>query len=164
MSVWSDFGIERVSLRYKSNQLKGLYWYLFSIQIRKRDFEKYGRCISCNKPVFSWRDFDAGHYIAAGQCGFALLFDETNVNGECSGCNAYDRTHLIGYAKGLDDRYGQGTAESLYQRYCDVQFKGKTTKEWGAAEYRSKISQLLSTPEIEMEVKRSRKFATMNAT
>lgn len=163
MSVWKDFGIRAVHLRYKSNPLKGLYWYLFSIKVRKRDFEKYGTCISCGTPVFSWREFDAGHYIAAGQCGFALLFDERNVNGECGGCNGFDGTHLIGYAKRLDERYGEGTAQKLYDRYCDVQFKAKITKEWSAGEYRAAISQLLSTPEIEMEVKRSKKYAKMTS-
>jgi hypothetical protein len=37
---------------------------------------EYGRCISCNKPVSDWREFDAGHFISAGGGGFALLFDE----------------------------------------------------------------------------------------
>lgn len=162
MSIWTDFGIKSVALKYNSNPLKGLYWYLLSIFIRKRDFEKYGTCISCNKPVMTWREFDAGHYIAAGQCGFALLFDERNVNGECKGCNGFDGTHLIGYKKGLNTRYGKGTAELLYERYCDVQFKGKTTKEWGTHEYRARITALLSTPEVACEVKFTQKPAIID--
>ena len=79
--------------RYKG--LKGKYWTLLSEYIRRRDFERYGTCISCNKPVSDWREFDAGHFISAGSGGFSLLFDETNVNGECQYDNAFNGNHLL---------------------------------------------------------------------
>jgi hypothetical protein len=67
--------------RYKG--LKGKYWTLLSEYIRRRDFQRYGTCISCGKAVSDWREFDAGHFIPAGSGGFSLLFDERNLNGEC---------------------------------------------------------------------------------
>lgn len=87
----------------------------------------------------NWRELQAGHYRAAGRCGFALLFNEQNVNGECMGCNGFDQDHLIGYRKGLDARHGKGTAEKLDAMYNEANFKGKTTKEWTESEYEEKI-------------------------
>jgi hypothetical protein len=45
--------------------------------IRRRDFERYGSRISCGKPVSSWREFNAGHFIPAGSGD--LLFYLMNV-------------------------------------------------------------------------------------
>jgi hypothetical protein len=60
----------QVGQRYKG--AKGKYWPLFSDYIRGRDFKAYGRCISCDKPVTDWREFDAGHFIPRE--GADLLF------------------------------------------------------------------------------------------
>ena len=100
---------------------------------------EYGRCISCNKPVSDWREFDAGHFISAGSGGFALLFDERNVNGECQYDNAFNQNHLLLYRRGLDARYGAGTADALEERYRDSHFKGVTTKEWNTKQYEAEI-------------------------
>jgi hypothetical protein len=105
------------------------YWTLFSEYVRRRDFIQFGCCISCGKPISDWREFDAGHFIAAGSGGFALLFDERNVNGECQYDNAFNQNHLLLYRRKLDTRYGTGTADAFEERYRDSHFKGKTTKE-----------------------------------
>jgi Bacteriophage Lambda NinG protein len=126
--------------RYKGN--KGKYWTLLSEFVRRRDFIQFGRCISCGNPVSDWREFDAGHFIAAGGGGFALLFDERNVNGECQYDNAFNETHLVLYKRGLDERYGAGTSDHLEERYRDFHFKGKTTKEWSKKEYEAKIAEI----------------------
>jgi hypothetical protein len=129
-----------VGLRYKG--LKGKYWKLFSEYIRRRDFAQFACCISCGNPVSDWREFDAGHFIAAGSGGFALLFDERNVNGECKYDNGFNENHLLLYRRGLDARYGPGTAEALEERYRDFHFKGKTAKEWSKREYETKIEEM----------------------
>jgi hypothetical protein len=82
-----------------------------------------------------WRKFDAGHFIPAGGDGFALLFDETNVNGECPYDNAFNGAHLLLYRRGHDARYGPGAADALEERYRDSHSKGKVTKEWSKREY-----------------------------
>ena len=126
--------------RYKG--VKGKFWTLFSEYIRRRDFIRYGTCISCGKTVSDWREFDAGHFIPAGSGGFALLFDERNVNGECQYDNAFNGAHLLLYRRGLDAGYGVGTADALEQRYRDSHFKGKITKEWRPKEYEVKIQEM----------------------
>lgn len=129
-----------VGQRYKG--LKGKYWKLFSEFVRRRDFIQFGRCISCGKSVSDWHEFDAGHFISAGGGGFALLFDERNVNGECKYDNAFNSNHLLLYRNGLDSRFGPGTADALVERYQDSHFKGKITKEWSKREYEAKIEEI----------------------
>lgn len=124
-------------MRYKG--LKGKLWKIFSDYIRLRDFKRYnGICISCGKCVL-YSQFQAGHFAPAGNCGFALLFDEMNVNGECSYCNGFDSGHLIGYKNNLIERYGKKAVLKLEERYRDSHFKGITTKEWTKLEYENKI-------------------------
>lgn len=145
--LWREFGLERPSSpRYEG--LKGIYWWLFSRKRRQEDFRKYGgECIDqCGKFASTWQDFDGGHFISAGQCGFGLLFDPLNVHGQLKACNnpTWSPNSSIGFARGIDKRYGAGTSEALYERYRDAHFKGKTTKQWGEREYRQRIIQLLS--------------------
>ena len=99
-----------------------------------------GNCrrVGCNCEV---RRVSSG-FIAAGGGGFALLFDERNVNGECKYDNGFNETHLVLYKRGLDERYGAGTSDHLEERYRDFHFKGKTTKEWSKKEYEAKIQDL----------------------
>ena len=73
---------------------------------------------------------------------FALLFDERNVNGECQYDNAFNDDHLRLYRRGLDGRYGPGTAHALEDRYRDSHFKGKVTKEWTKREYEARIEEI----------------------
>lgn len=138
--LWREYGLEKPSKpRYKGR--KGIYWYVLSLYTRKRDFKLYGRCISCNKEVESYQDFDAGHYAPAGNCGFALLFHRRNINGECKGCNAFDSGHLIGYEKNLTDRYGEEAVADLKQMYLDRH--KNIMKEWSQVEYDIEIKELL---------------------
>jgi hypothetical protein len=87
-------------------------------------------------------EFDAGHFIPAGSGRFSLLFDERNLNGECPYDNAFNGAHLLLYRRGLDARYGPGTADALEERYRDSHFTGKITKEWRPKEYEAKFIEL----------------------
>lgn len=147
-----SFGIpeERVKmgaswLRYKNPAEKGLYWYWFSIYIRQRDIKKYGTCIACDKPI-TMENSNAGHFMPAEDCGRDLLFDELNVNAECQKCNAWDSTHLLGYAENLDRRYGNGTAMKLRSRRATYKASRVPVKDWNRTEYSRKIEAIkLST-------------------
>lgn len=84
----------------------------FSMFIRLRDADENGiiRCISCGKPVH-WIKADAGHFVKRQHK--ALRFSEINVNGQDRECNWLKQGNDIEYAKGLDRKYGPGTAEKL---------------------------------------------------
>ena len=124
-------------MRYKG--IKGKFWETFSEYIRRRDFAKYGTCITCGKRFESWQESQAGHFAPAGNCGFALLFSEDNVHAECAYDNAFNPGHLIQYKTNLIRRYGQGFVDLLEERYNDSRYKGKTMKEWNVQEYQDKI-------------------------
>lgn len=85
---------------------------------------------------------NAGHFMPAADCGPELLFDEKNVNGECEHCNAWDDTHLLGYAEGLDFRYGPGTARRLRQKRETFKSKKQVFKELKGPEYAQMVRKL----------------------
>ncbi len=138
-------------LRYTNPVEKGIYWWHFSRKIRTRDVEKWGTCISCAREI-TLDTSDCGHFIPASNCGRDLLFDERNNNAECSRCNAWDEGHLFGYEKGLDTRYGPGTATSLKVRYEEIKEarkRGEVQKEWKYTEYEIKLRELGITPTVD---------------
>jgi len=140
--LWASFGLNRPP-RPRYEGLKGIYWHVVSQFVRQRDFKMWQRCISCNKWMQNWEDLQAGHFIAAGNGGFALLFDLRNINGECGGCNGFDQNHLIGYERHLDERYGPGTAQKLKDEYtASKQVGAPTVKAWNDKEYVIKIREL----------------------
>lgn len=140
-SILRSWGIlGPIWLRYKNPIEKGIYWYLFSKAVRTRDVEKYGTCVSCGRTI-TVDTCDAGHFIPAASCGIDLLFDPINVNAECSHCNAWDDLHLLGYAKTLDKRYGEETAESLLKQYR-LNKGAPVKKDFTRVQYIEKIKRL----------------------
>ena len=127
-------------MRYRYKGVKGKFWKIFSEYIRLRDLKKWGCCITCGKKVTDTSQLQAGHFAPAGNCGFALLFSEDNVHGECAYDNAFNAGHLIQYKTNLERRYGNKFVKILEERYNDSRYKGKTTKEWIKKEYEEKIA------------------------
>ena len=76
-----------------------LFQITFNTFIRVRD--KDLPCISCGK----FRELQAGHYVPQKTSAF-LVMHEWNVNGECAGCNSFDRFHLIPYRENLIKKIG----------------------------------------------------------
>lgn len=136
-------------LRYTNPVEKGIYWYYFSLYVRERDVKKYGTCISCLRPI-AIETSQAGHFMPAASCGPKLLFDERNVNAECEHCNAWDETHLLGYAENLDARYGTGTSSRLRARSAEYKNSPTPVKDYKPDEYRVLIEQLLAKMGLEV--------------
>lgn len=128
-------------LRYKNPPEKGVYWYYISLFVRERDVKKYGKCISCGKPI-TVDTCDAGHFIPASSCGRDLLFDLLNVNAECGRCNAFDEGHLFGYERGLAARYGKEAPLLLKDKYFLYKQRKEPIKDWKKDFYADKIKQL----------------------
>lgn len=141
-------------LRYKNPYEKGVYWYYFSLEVRKRDVAKYGVCISCSKPI-SVDTCDAGHFIPASSCGRDLLFDPLNVNAECGRCNAWDEGHLFGYERGLVARYGKEAPLLLKDKYFIYKKSDVPIKDWKASEYAEKIKALSSYQQVRSQNEKS---------
>ena len=144
-ALWITYGLNRPPKpRYEG--LKGIYWFVTSLYARIRDYKMWGACINCGDTVKSWRDLQAGHFINAARCGFDLLFDLKNVNGECGGCNGFDKQKL-GYEKNLDQRYGIGTAQALKGRYFESKKIGKGSKEYSPLQYEKAIRERIAAVE-----------------
>lgn len=148
-SILREWGVPNTfnsgDLRYKVPIEKGIYWYYISREVRHRDVEQWGTCISCGKDI-TFDTCQAGHFMPASNCGRDLLFDLRNVNAECNKCNAFDTTHLLGYAENLDKRYGEGTSLALRNRRDEYR-KGSPVKDWKGHEYGEKIKSLNSYPQ-----------------
>ena len=118
-------------------KLKAKAQLAFNEYIRHRD--KDLPCISCNLPK---ENKQAGHYFATkGYDG--LRYNEFNCNGECSGCNCFDPSHLIGYGDNLLNRIGKLEFDLLKLRASDYKMHGY---KWSRSEleeiidkYREKI-------------------------
>lgn len=99
---------------------------VFNAYIRERDSEDgYFTCISCGRTLTT-DQMDAGHF-APVKGGSALRFDEYNVNGECKRCNGFDEFHLIGYRRGIIEKYGEDVLNHLEQN-------ARTIKKWSRTE------------------------------
>lgn len=99
---------------------------VFNKYIRERDSQDgYFTCISCGRTLTT-DQMDAGHF-APVKGGSALRFDEYNVNGECKKCNGFDEFHLIGYRRGIIEKYGEGVLLHLEQN-------ARLVKKWSRSE------------------------------
>ena len=87
----------------------------FSKYVRYRDGELRGGeyhapCITCEKwlPI---KQMHAGHFQSRRHN--STRYDDENVNAQCAACNTYNQGEQFKYAKALDLKYGDGTAEKL---------------------------------------------------
>lgn len=75
-------------------------------------------CITCPRRVLFkdregrfYRAANAGHFMPETKSN--TRFEEENVNGQCSYCNKWGFGEQIKYARALDLKYGDGTAQRL---------------------------------------------------
>lgn len=99
-------------------QLKKKADQVFSKYIRYRDGKQVSgewvtQCITCSvvKPV---PQMQAGHFVSRA-CNL-LRYDEENVNSQCVSCNMFKGGEQYQYAKNIDLKYGDGTAEKLHNQ------------------------------------------------
>ena len=97
----------------RTELLRGMLWNVFSKYIRHRD---EGKCISCGE----WKNFadlQAGHFAPVGGTSVDLWFDEKNVNGECSTCNAdFEGWHLVPMRKNLVNKYSETIVQEIEKK------------------------------------------------
>lgn len=84
---------------------------VFSEFIRRRDSQDgYGKCCTCSW-VGPWKNADCGHFISRGE--YSVRWDERNVALQCKRCNAFRGGEQALFAKYIDKRWGEGTADKL---------------------------------------------------
>ena len=122
-------GLKRKSLgastkpKLKSvSQLKKLADAAHSQEVRLRDSDKNGlaTCITCGvkRP---WKELQCGHFVSRRVN--SLRYDEQNTNAQCYSCNVMRYGEQYAYARALDLKYGDGTADKLHaQRFSTHSF------------------------------------------
>lgn len=94
---------------------------IFSQYVRLRDSEKgLSECITCGvkKPI---KEMQCGHFVKRSVN--LLRYDEENCNAQCYSCNVMRYGEQYLYAKAVDLKYGDGTADKLMaQRKTPHQF------------------------------------------
>lgn len=89
-------------------------WKVFSLYIRNRD---NWTCCTCGKHEKS-SQMHAGHFVRRWHN--ATLFDERNVNAQCSGCNNYKDGEGSRYAEFLESKYGFGIVQELNKKSREI--------------------------------------------
>ena len=140
--------------RLKRKSKKGtISWYksearkYFNRAIKYRDSECTDGnwvfdCITCGKPTLFkdsegrfYRTAHAGHFQPETKGN--TRFNELNVNGQCGICN-FNQGEQFKYAKALDLKYGDGTAEQLEK-------EAKEPKTWTIPELQQIIDEAQET-------------------
>lgn len=127
-------------LRYSG--IRGAYWYWLSRDIRKTEWETYGVCITCLKPMETWEEGQCGHMVPSSMCGEYLRFNRKNLTIQHAKCNNPRFTPQAGALNAVhyDERHGQGAWQRLY----DLREKYKDHKEPKKDEYILLIKSLRS--------------------
>ncbi|MCP4087026.1 MAG: hypothetical protein GY745_18535, partial [Actinomycetia bacterium] len=78
-------------------------------------------------------DFHAGHFYKA-ELFSTLKLDETNIHGQCEGCNNFNDGNESGYRVGLINRYSKGyvdllDSKALLDKKQDFKWNRETLKE-----------------------------------
>lgn len=95
--------------------------------IRFRDFLL--PCISCG--TIKAKEWHASHFHESGN-NPGIRYDERNIHKSCEQCNTYKHGNLIGYRKGIIERYGQAYMDELDA----IKLGEQSKKRWGADELR----------------------------
>jgi len=83
----------------------------FSLYIRKKEaVNGFCRCVTCGR-MFEWNRIDNGHFMSRRYQ--ATRYDEKNCSSQCASCNRFNQGQQYKFGLVIDQRHGEGTAESL---------------------------------------------------
>jgi len=113
----------------------------FSKFIRERDtdYRNIGQCITCNE----WKSkdkLDCGHFIS--RRFMSTRYDERNAHAQCSKCNRFEHGNQYAHGKAIDEKYGEGTADELYQTSRMTAKPSQDDFERTAKHYKEKLEDL----------------------
>lgn len=117
---------------------KAAAWKWFSMFIRLRDSDAYGRaqCITCQRSDH-WRTMDAGHFITRAK--EATLFDERNVSCQCKGCNRFQGGKFFEHEQAIERKFGAGTAQVLKDKAGQVCKRTTSDYQFIADTYKKRV-------------------------
>jgi len=87
---------------------------VFSQYIRLRDsINEISTCFTCGKEDH-WKKLQNGHFMSRRH--YSTRWDETNCQVQCAGCNVFRYGEQYKFSIGLDQKFGEGTADEMLQR------------------------------------------------
>ena len=91
---------------------------VFSIYIRRKEsVNEVATCFTCGKQDH-WKKLQNGHFQSRKH--YSTRWDEVNCQVQCAGCNVFRYGEQYKFSLGLDQKYGEGTAEMLLIRAKQV--------------------------------------------
>jgi len=87
---------------------------IFSQYIRLRESKNgNSECFTCGK-VDHWKKLQNGHFMSRKH--LSTRWDETNCQVQCAGCNVFRYGEQYKFSVGLNNKYGDGTADAMLQK------------------------------------------------
>jgi hypothetical protein len=87
---------------------------IFSQYIRLRESKNHNsECFTCGK-VDHWKKLQNGHFMSRKH--LSTRWDETNCQVQCAGCNVFRYGEQYKFSVGLNNKYGDGTADAMLQK------------------------------------------------
>ena len=85
---------------------------IFSIWVRRKDsVDEITSCFTCGSSR-NFKELHAGHFMSRKY--MATRWSELNVQPQCIKCNIFDNGQQYLFAKNLDKKFGDGTANELH--------------------------------------------------
>lgn len=107
-------------------------WRIVSTVVRERDFERYGKCVSCPTRFTNWREGHAGHYLPYSICHSWFKFDITNIALQCKSCNmSLTRSGAhVGHAMGEELKRRHGVDVLEWIKTNNERYRGQKMEVW----------------------------------
>lgn len=83
---------------------------LFSEYVRKRDFKKYGSCVTCGQQL-TYEKTQCGHFVTRARK--ATRWNKKNASGQCAACNCWWGWRQYEHGIELDKRWWSWTAQEM---------------------------------------------------
>lgn len=109
-------GVKEFKIYPKISVLKKHADDIFSLSIRLRDSDKsgLGKCITCEKKCFFYKDCGQnGHFRSRARTN--TRYHRKNNHLQCSGCNGRGGGMPFEYGRAIDKLYGEGTADEIHR-------------------------------------------------
>lgn len=108
-------------------------WRVISEYVRQRDFEKYGKCVSCPHRFSHWKEAQAGHWLPFSLCNSYYKYDYAhNLAAQCNVCNqSLHRSGAhVGHEMGeeLKRRHGADVLDRI--KADNLSYRGQKIDEW----------------------------------
>jgi hypothetical protein len=121
----------------------------FSLYIRLRDSNKDGcaKCTTCDYRGY-FKEMDNGHFLSRSY--LSTRYNPKNCGIQCKGCNAFKGGQQFLFAKVIDKKYGDGTADLLVLESRQICKRTKADYQNLIFHYKEKAKQLATEKGIKL--------------